>query len=51
MVEMEKWRTLKDYASEIGYNGIAYSVMRLCQSGLLVGKTLAKSRHQDVGTL
>ena len=34
----------------MGYNGIAYEIKRLGQRGLLVGKSLAKSRHQDVGT-
>ena len=33
---MEKWRTLIDYASVIGYNGIAYLVRQLWQRGLLV---------------
>ena len=47
---MEKWRTLIDHASEMGYNGIAYSVKRLAQRDLLGGMTLAKPMHQDADT-
>ncbi len=41
---------LIDHTSEMDYNGIAYSVKRLAQKGLLGGTILAKPMHQDVGT-
>lgn len=50
VINEEKWRTLIDYASNLVYNGIAYEIKRLAQRGLLVGRSLAKSRHQDVDT-
>ena len=47
---IEKWHTLIDLAPDMGYNGIAYEVKRLAQRDLLAGKSLTKSRHQDVDT-
>ena len=47
---MKKWRNLIDHASEMDYNGIAYSVKRLAQKGLLGVTILAKPMHQDAGT-
>ena len=47
---MKNWRTFIDLASYMAYNGIAYEIKRLDQRVLLVGKTLAKSMHQDVDT-
>ena len=39
-----------DHASEMDYNGIAYSVKRLARKGLLGGTISAKPTHQDVDT-
>jgi hypothetical protein len=50
VIRFEKWRTLIDHASEMGYTGIAYSVRRLAQKGLLGGTVLAKPMHQDADT-
>ena len=50
VIKFEKWRTLIDHASEMDYTGIAYSVKRLAQKGLLGGTILAKPMHQDVDT-
>ena len=47
---MKNWRTFIDPELKMGYNGIAYEIKRLAQRVLLVGKTLAKSMHQDVDT-
>ena len=47
---MKKWRTFIDLVPDMVYNGIAYEVKRLAQRDLLAGKSLAKSRDQDVGT-
>ena len=47
---MKKWRTFIDLASNMAYNGIAYEIKRFAQRNLLVGKSLAKSMHQDVDT-
>ena len=47
---MKNWRTFIDLELNMGYNGIAYEIKRLAQGGLLVGKSLAKSMHQDVDT-
>ena len=47
---MKKWRTFIYPELNMGYNGIAYEIKRFAQRDLLVGKSLAKSRHQDVGT-
>lgn len=47
---MKNWRTFIDPELNMGYNGIAYEIKRLDQRVLLVGKTLAKSMHQDVDT-
>lgn len=47
---MKNWRTFIDPELNMGYNDIAYEIKKLGQRGLLVGKSLAKSRHQDVGT-
>ena len=46
----EKWRTLIDQYARNGYNNTAYVIKRLVQRDLLGGKSLAKSRHQDVDT-
>ena len=48
--KLRKWRTLIDHAIDLVYNGIAYEIKRLAQRGLLVGRSLAKSMHQDVDT-
>ena len=48
--KLRKWRTLIDHALDLVYNGIAYEIKRLAQRDLLVGKSLAKSMHQDVDT-
>ena len=50
VINDENWRTFIDLASNMAYNGIAYEIKRLDQRVLLVGKTLAKSMHQDVDT-
>lgn len=47
---MKKWRTFIDHVPDMVYNGIAYEFKRLAQRDLLAGKSLAKSRHQDVDT-
>ena len=47
---MKKWHTFIDLVPDMVYNGIAYEVKRLAQRTLLAGKSLAKSRHQDVDT-
>lgn len=46
----EKWRILIDHSAVMGYNGIAYSIRRLSERGLLVGTTLVKPMHQDADT-
>ena len=46
----ENWRTFIDLASNMAYNGIAYEIKRFAQRNLLVGKSLAKSMHQDADT-
>jgi len=50
VIRFEKWRTLIDHASEMGYTGIAYSVRRLVQRDLLAVMTLASPMHQDADT-
>lgn len=39
-----------DHASEMDYTGMAYSVKRLAERGLLGLTTSAKPRHQDADT-